>query len=268
MLDLGLLGKTAIVTGANHGIGAATSSALAAQGANVVLTYLRQDPTSINASEYPPEYGEARAQDANWVVRTILSKGGSAISLEVDLRNAAEIMKLFETAEEHYGQVDIIVNNASSWLADTYVPLISDRFKRTSYKLSVETWESVSQVDARGAALVIQEFAERLISREGTWGRIIGLTSGGRAGFPGEVSYGAAKAAMESVTLSAASELSRYGVTANLIHPPAVDTGWLTDDAREHISDRIARPSEIADVILLLLSDQAVHITGQSVYVT
>src|ERR671932_255797 len=83
-------------------------------------------------------------------------------------------------------------------------------------------------VDARGGALLIAEFARRHLERGAAWGRIIGLTSGGPLGFPEEVSYGAAKAAQESYTLSAAWELGRYGITANLVHPPVTDTGWVT----------------------------------------
>jgi 3-oxoacyl-[acyl-carrier protein] reductase len=82
------------------------------------------------------------------------------------------------------------------------------------------------------------------------------------------VSYGAAKAAMQSYTLSAAHELWPYGVTANVILPPAVDTGWISADTRAAIESagpgsRIARPGDIAEVVCLLVSDQARFITGQ-----
>ena len=70
-----------------------------------------------------------------------------------------------------------------------------------------------------GAALMISEFARRHIARQATWGRIIGLTSGGELGFPEEVSYGAAKAAQENYTMSAALELAPFGVTANMVLP-------------------------------------------------
>ena len=74
------------------------------------------------------------------------------------------------------------------------------------------------------------------------------MTSGGRDGFPGEVSYGAAKAALESYTLSAAQELGRFGITANVIHPPATDTGWISPAIaefieREDILGRIGQPA-------------------------
>ena len=67
-------------------------------------------------------------------------------------------------------------------------------------------------------------------------GRIVGLTSGGPAGFPEEVSYGAAKAALENYTMSAAAELAPFGITANIVHPPVTDTGWVTDDVRAFVA--------------------------------
>ena len=133
--------------------------------------------------------------------------------------------------------------------------------------MTAATWTRQFSVDAMGAALMIGEFARRHIAREATWGRIIGLTSGGELGFPEEVSYGAAKAAQRNYTMSAALELAPYGVTANIVHPPVTDTGWVTDDvrglvagSREHI--HIATPEEVAEVIAYLASDAAALITA------
>jgi 3-oxoacyl-[acyl-carrier protein] reductase len=117
------------------------------------------------------------------------------------------------------------------------------------------------------AALLIAEFAGRHIGRGAAWGRIIGLTSGGVLGFPEEVSYGAAKAAQENYTMSAAAELARYGITANMVHPPVTDTGWVTDAVREEVAAsgtlfHVASPAEVAAVIAYLASDAAALITG------
>jgi 3-oxoacyl-[acyl-carrier protein] reductase len=122
-------------------------------------------------------------------------------------------------------------------------------------------------VDAMAAGLLIAEFARRHIARRGTWGRIVGLTSGGELGFPEEVSYGAAKAAQTSYTMSAALELADYGVTANMVHPPVTDTGWVTDAVRRHVADsatliHVADPAEVAEVIAYLASDAAALITA------
>lgn len=118
---------------------------------------------------------------------------------------------------------------------------------------------------------MIAEFARRHLEREASWGRIIGLTSGGPLGFPGEVSYGAAKAALENYTMSAAFELASLGVTANIVYPPVTDTGWITDSVREHVKLRpdllhIVEPEEVAQVIAFLCSDHARLITANVVH--
>jgi len=109
------------------------------------------------------------------------------------------------------------------------------------------------------------------MSRSGRWGRIVSLTSGGPAGFPNEVSYGAAKAALENYTMSAAFELAPLGITANVVHPPVTDTGWVTDEVRRHVEERpdlihIASPDEVANAILYLVSDEAHLITGNRLH--
>ena len=114
------------------------------------------------------------------------------------------------------------------------------------------------------------EFARRHISRQAHWGRIIGLTSGGPLGFPTEVSYGAAKAALENYTMSAAFELAQFGITANIVYPPVTDTGWVNEAVREHVkhaSDliHIVQPEEVAEVIAFLSSDFARLITANTV---
>ena len=105
---------------------------------------------------------------------------------------------LLDTAEEQFGPVDILINNATGSLADTFAAAAIDRLGRSLQPVTAETWTRQFTVDAMGAALMISEFARRHIARQATWGRIIGLTSGGDIGFPEEVSYGAAKAAQEN----------------------------------------------------------------------
>jgi 3-oxoacyl-[acyl-carrier protein] reductase len=174
---------------------------------------------------------------------------------------------LFDTAEEQLGPVDILVNNATGWLADTFTAAGDDRLGRSLQPVTAATWTRQFGVDAMGAALMISEFARRHIARQGSWGRIIGLTSGGELGFPEEVSYGAAKAAQVNYTMSAAIELAPFGITANMVHPPVTDTGWVTDAVREHVAAstsliHIASPDEVAEVIAYLASDAAALITA------
>jgi 3-oxoacyl-[acyl-carrier protein] reductase len=256
---------TAIVTGANHGIGAATAQALARRGCSVLCTFLSLDDPLDPGT--PQAYRDNRARDAAAVVSRIIEEGGTAVAVEADLSDPATPALFFDTAEEQFGPVDILVNNATGWLADTFAATATDRLGRSLQPVTAATWTQQFTVDAMGAALMISEFARRHIQRQGTWGRIIGLTSGGDLGFPEEVSYGAAKAAQVNYTMSAALELAPFGVTANMIYPPVTDTGWVTDAVREHVAGsrtliHIAAPEEVAEVIAYLASDAAALITA------
>jgi 3-oxoacyl-[acyl-carrier protein] reductase len=164
--------------------------------------------------------------------------------------------------------VEILVNNASSWLANTFLPGTQDRFGRALRPVDAASHDRQFAVDARAPALLIAEFARRHVARGARWGRIIGLTSGGPGGFAEEVSYGAAKAALDNYTMSAAQELGPYGITANVVQPPATDTGWVTPEVeRAAIAAsplrHLAQPDEIAEVITFLATQQARYITGQ-----
>jgi 3-oxoacyl-[acyl-carrier protein] reductase len=97
------------------------------------------------------------------------------------------------------------------------------------------------------------------------------MTSGGSGGFPGEVSYGAAKAAQENLTMAAARELADVGVTANMVYPPVTDTGWVTDQVREAVQAssehvHVAHPDEVAVVIAYLASDLGRLLTANVVH--
>jgi 3-oxoacyl-[acyl-carrier protein] reductase len=257
-------GHTAIVTGANHGIGAATALALTQRGCAVLCTFLRVDD---DAPGLPPAYRNNRIRDAASVAEQIRAKGGRVLALEANLSDPATPAALFDAAEEHLGPVDILVNNASGWVADTFQRAHADAFGRKVQAVNPGTWLQQFSVDAMAAGLLIAEFARRHIARGGTWGRIIGLTSGGDLGFPEEVSYGAAKAAQDSYTMSAAVELAGYGVTANMVHPPVTDTGWVNDAVRKAVADsptmfHVATPAQVAEVIAYLASDAAALITA------
>ena len=262
-----LNGRVALITGANHGIGAATAAALAARGAAVLITYLRvrdePDPG------IPDAYRRNRAADAAAVVAAIEKAGGRGLAVEADLLDAETPARLFDRAEETFGPVDILVNNATGWVADTFAPADADRHGRTLKPVQPETYAMNFGVDARGGALLIAEFARRNIAAGRGWGRIVSLISGGGLGFPEEVSYGAAKAALAHYTMSAAVELAPYGITANALHPPVTDTGWVTDPVREFVAGSrehmtVAEPAEVAEVIAFLAGDGGRLITGNT----
>ncbi len=264
-----LSGHVALVTGANHGIGAATARTLAACGARVAVSYLQlQDAPDPGI---PGRYRQNRASNAEHVLAAIRSEGGKAMALEADLAGASAPARLFDGAEAELGPVDILVNNATGWLADTFTREARDSLGRELTRVSAETFDRQFAVDGRGAALLIAELARRHAGRGARWGRIIGLTSGGPNGFPGEVSYGAAKAALQNYTMSAAFELAELGVTANIVYPPVTDTGWVTDSVRRHAQQRadlihIVEPEEVARVIAYLVSDEARLITANIVH--
>jgi 3-oxoacyl-[acyl-carrier protein] reductase len=255
----------AIVTGANHGIGAATAFALARSGVRVLCTYLRlQDPPDPGT---PEAYRQHRGQDARAVIAEIEAGGGVAVSVEADLSDPRTPASLFDTAEEELGAVDILINNATGWVQDTFAPAERDRFGRTLAPVGADSWRQQFAIDAMAPALLIGELARRHRDRAARWGRIVGLTSGGDLGFPEEVSYGAAKAAQTNYTMSAAVELADCGITANMVHPPVTDTGWVTDEVRKGVAAsathvHVATPRQVAEVICYLVSDAAQLITG------
>lgn len=260
-----LSAHVALVTGANHGIGAATARTLSECGARVLITFLRVEDQADPG--IPEMYRRLRASDAEHVLAAIRAAGGQAITAEADLADPATAVRLFDIAEAEFGPVDILVNNASGWLADTFAAQARDQFGRAMLRVSFETFERQFSVDARGAAVLIAEFARRHVEGKARWGRIVGLTSGGPNGFPGEVSYSAAKAALENYTMSAAFELAQFGVTANIVYPPVTDTGWITDDVQRYVESRpdlvhIAEPDDVARVIAYLASDEARLISG------
>ena len=98
------------------------------------------------------------------------------------------------------------------------------------------------------------------------------MSTDGASGFPGEVSYGASKHALESISRAAAVELGPYGITVNVVSPGPVQTGYITPELEEKLLPeiplrRVGEPEEIADVIVFLASEQARWITGQLLYV-
>lgn len=256
----------AIVTGANHGIGAATAERLAANGVAVVITYLRRRVASD--PETPERYQQSRMTSGDDVAERITSGGGQAIAIEADLLDAATPEMLFDRAEAEFGPVDILINNATGWTSgDSFAAGGTDSAGRGTPEVTAELFDRTFGVDARAGALMIAEFARRLIARDGAWGRIVGLTSGGPDGFPSEVTYGAAKVALENYTMSAATELGRRGVTANMVHPPITDSGWVNDVIREFAATssehfHVAEPDDVAAVIAWLCTDEARMVTG------
>lgn len=254
MVAVEAVSRVALVTGGNHGIGAATAAALARDGFDVAVTYLRYTPDRDPGR--PPQYDRDREREADV----------GALQIEADLRDPATPARVFDEVEADLGPVSVLVNNASGWMKDGFTGE-ADSLGRATGLLTAESFDAQFLVDARGGALCIAELARRHRARGDSWGRIISLTSGGPMGFPGEASYGAAKAALENYTMTASRELGRQGITANVVYPPVTDTGWVTDDVRRFVEQsdehwHVAPPEDVAEVIAWLCTPAADLVNG------
>lgn len=288
MLDTGLKSKVAVITGANHGIGAATALAFAKEGARVFLTYLRLSPeeyggVSLEEAERAAVTGRAYyyktiTRSADEIVKDIRDAGGECSAWEADLADPSNIPKLFDKAEEKYEKIDILVNNAAHDRCDTFMPpdeleknpLFVDEYPMTT--ISPDSHDEHFAVNTRAVALLIKEFAQRHIARKASWGRIINISTDGAYAHPSNVSYGASKFAVESYSRAAAYELGPYGITVNVISPGAVQTGWMTPQLEKEIAAsyplrRIGQPEDIANTVIFMASEQANWITGQVLHV-
>lgn len=200
------------MTGANHGIGAAVAQSLARDGVSVLCKYLRIEDLVDPGT--PEAYRINRRGSANEVVERIVGAGGNAIAVEADLSDPDVPRQLFDTAEAQLGPVDILLNNATGWVQDTFVSREHDRFGRRLAPVTARTWEQQFRVDAMAPALLIAEFARRHRARSAAWGRIVGMSSGGDMGFPEEVSYGRSQGSpgeLHDVRSARASRSRDYG---------------------------------------------------------
>ena len=272
MIDTGLENRVVLLTGGNHGIGAATARAFAAQGARVFITYLRLspqdfgiDPEEARRASEPglPLYHATQTRSADAVVEEIRKGGGMAESWEVDLADPATIPGLFDLAEQKFGPVTVLVNNAA------YCETPPD----TIFGTSAESVDKHFAVNTRAAVLLMAEFVRRHKERGGRWGRVINVSTDAAQNFAGQISYGASKAATEAFTRSVATEVGPLGITVNSVAPGPVQTGYITRESEKELLPeiplrRIGEPEDIADAIVFLASEQAPWITGQVIKVS
>lgn len=286
MIDPGLTGKVVLVTGANnpHGIGAAVAQACAAQGAKVFLHFFRwfnklQNDSSDAGSPGVPFYAAQQGKTADEILEKVRALGVQASAFEADLADASVIAEVFDRAEKELGPVDVLVNNAAHWEADTFVPpekelanpaveLWTDR----PAPFDAQRFDRLFAVDCRAPAQLMAEFARRHVARGATWGRIINVSTAGARVFPSEISYGASKYALESYTRSAAVELGKFGITVNVVSLGPIQTGWINAALEKYVLPtiplgRIGQPRDVGDAIVFLASEQARWITGQLIFV-
>jgi 3-oxoacyl-[acyl-carrier protein] reductase len=239
-----LQGKVAVVTGASKGIGAAIAEKFAEEGASVVVNYARSE------------------KEANQVVNRIKQKGGKAIAVKADLSKISEIKPLFEKAQQEFGHVDIVVNNAGIY---EFLPLgsITEEHFNRQYDLNVKglifaTQEAVSRFDGRG-------------------GNIINVSSVvSTAPTPNGSVYSSTKAAVDAITRSLAAELGPRNIRVNSILPGPVETegtsvmpgvnDFFSGLAAQTPLGRVGQPQEIANTVAFLAADESGWITGQTIY--
>jgi 3-oxoacyl-[acyl-carrier protein] reductase len=240
---LPLAGKAALVTGASRGIGAAVARRLAADGADVAITY---------------NTGKAEAEA---IVGELAALGRHAIAIAADLAEPAAAATVVNTAFDELRHLDIVVNNAGI----TYWRPIS--------KTSLEDIDHVFALDARAPYLVTQAAAEKIADG----GRIINISSGVTGvAIPGSSLYSAAKAFVEQMTAVAAFELAGRRITVNAIAPGTTATSRWASLPEEHRQQRIqsfalgrvGEPEDAANVVAFLASAAGGWITGQTIHAT
>ena len=275
MIDPQLTGKVAIITGANHGIGAATARALASQGVKIFVTYYLPDsPYSEDELEEARQLGIGgdrlywvlQQQPGTVISNAIRSEGGTAVAHELDLGQVPNIARLFDLCEQELGPVDILINNHTHCVLETFDPAsVQDGIILTN----AQSIDRHFAVNARACALLMREYLQRHLAREAQWGRIINLTTVLR--HSRNVSYAASKRALVSYSMSAAEEMGKYGITVNVVCPGPTQTGYIPPDRETELAadtplGRLGLPEDVADVITFLASEQARWLTGQLIY--
>jgi len=288
MINTGLNGKAAIITGANnpYGIGAAIARILASQGVNIFLHYYKHDVNfPVNQLQNSQNtagltfFFEQQKKNADEVIKSIKEFGTQVDSIEGDLSSPDTVNDLFDNAEKQFGEVNILVNNAAEYMADTFLPETVLKNEQLLWKdgpikstISIESHDRHFSVNSRAVSTSMAEFSRRLIIKKKNWGRIINISADCAWGSPGEVSYRASKYALESYSRSAAAELGPYGITVNVVSPGPIQTGYISLELEKAIIPeiplrRVGKPEDIANAVLFFASEQANWITGQLLFV-
>ena len=265
MVDYGLKGRVALITGANNpqGIGATTALAFAREGAKVALVYKKiprlydKNKTDRNGAD---RYYEANAGNADIVEGKLKEMGADYLVIESDISNEAAVEEIYSAVMERFDRVDVLVNNAADGDMD-----------------GLDTIESITQsviddtfaVNVRGSILMMRAF----VKHRGDYGRIINLSTDAAQVFAGQITYGASKATLEALTRSIALEVAKYGITVTCVAPGPTQTGWIDDELEKAVipiipMGQLIQPEDIAETILFLASEQARMLTGQVIKVS
>ena len=237
----GLIGKTAIVTGASRGIGRAIAMKLGAMKASVAVNYVNDQ------------------KSATLTVADIEKFGGKAVAVKADMRQVSDIQSLFDRTIADFGAVDILVNNAGIRL-----------FKPIAAVTEAE-FDDIFAANVKGVFFACQMAAKRMADG----GRIINISSSVTRVLMAEYGpYAATKGAVDQITRVLAKELGPRGITVNAISPGPTDTElFRKGKTREQIDGfaratalgRIGTPADIADAVALLVGQDAGWISGQNI---
>lgn len=242
-------GRTALVTGAGSGIGRAVALALAAEGARVVVAGRRQEPLAET-------------------VRLIEEQGGKALAVSADVSRAADAEALVRAAVEHFGSLDVAVNNAGVF-----------RGGRPLADLPEEDWHEQLAINVTGVHLALQAQIRQMRTQP-AGGAIVNVSStfGRHASSPGAAAYSATKAAVTALSRGAALDHIQDGVRINVVSPGATETSMSlrpgeteaerTERARATLPlGRISTTQEVAAAVLYLASDDAASVVGTDLVV-
>jgi len=233
----------ALVTGVGRpqGIGAGIARALAADGWDLALSRWQPADEAI--------FGADAAAGVDAVIEQLRASGGRVIDVPADLQQTDAATMLFAAARAQLGTVEALVLS-HAWDVESGI-----------LDTTVEEFDRHVAVNARASWLLIAEFARQADSG----GAIVALTSDHTTG---NLPYGASKGALDRIVISAARELAPRGISANVLNPGPIDTGWMTDDVRETLTrmqpgGRLGGPADVADVVAFLVSDKGRWVTGQ-----
>lgn len=236
-----LQNKVAIITGSSRGIGAEIARRLAAAGARVVINYV------------------SRGEAAYAVHESIKASGGESLVVQADMRISTEVHRLFDETIEHFGRVDILINNAGVLI-----------FKKFS-EISDEEFDHVMDSNVKGVFYALREASTRLSDG----GRVVTVSSTvTRMLLPQYGAYAASKGAIEQLTRVFAKEMGERGITANIVSPGPVNTELFTTGKTEQdierisamsVLNRVGETGEIAELVLFLVSNEAGWVTGQNI---
>ena len=238
-----LVGKTALVTGSNRGIGKAIAQKLAQNGADIIITAPVKSDAELAANEIKNDYN----------VKTY--------AFELNLLDMGSIESTIKEIESHTN-IDILVNNAGITKDNLFI------------RMKKEEWEDVIKVNFSSLFYITQPIVKQMIKKR--WGRIINISSVvGIMGNAGQTNYSATKAALIGFTKSLAKEVGSRGVTVNAVAPGFIDTPMtqsLPEDVKEAYKKQIplgrfGTPDDVANAVLFLASEEASYITGEVINV-